>query len=591
MSLVCHIRVSCAQGIAAVKCIRSMKRWEHETFGTEHLLSFVVMATPDDMRANAEFIRLGNQVVPVPGGTNNHNYANVKLIIDIAQRTGVDCVWAGWGHASENPLLPETLASLPLAGKQITWIGPNATAMRALGGMSATRAYRRGVRLLRCLCVFDCFACGAVVLADKISSMLIAQTAAVPCLPWSGSGLVVEPRIPGVTTAGGDLSDEEDNDLAPGAIMDPEVYKRACVRTAEEAYESAVKVGLPVMIKASEGGGGKGIRKVSELSAVAGAFRQVQGEVPGSPIFIMQLAPICRHLEVQLIADEGGNACALFGRDCSVQRRHQKIIEEGPPVAARPEVWRHMELSAIALAKKVGYSGAGTVEYLYTEDHQYYFLELNPRLQVEHPVTELLTGVNLPATQLQIAMGIPLHRMPQIRKLYNLPQYESSPIDFEAQQVTPLPGHVIACRITAEKAEANFQPTSGQVTELNFRSSPNVWGYFSIGTHGAIHEYSDSQFGHVFAWGPTREHARGNMTRALKGLTIRGDISTTVEYLQQLIEFDAFKDNHISTSWLENILAQDRIKVERPPAHTVACLGAVYQVWRPLAAWPFPRSI
>jgi biotin carboxylase len=141
-------------------------------------------------------------------------------------------------------------------------------------------------------------------------------------------------------------------------------------------------ISFPVMLKASEGGGGKGIRKVSDSEQVAAALRQVQGEVPGSPVFVMKLAPICRHLEVQLVADEWGNAMALFGRDCSVQRRHQKIIEEGPVLAAPPHIWRQMERSAVRLAKEVGYVGVGTVEYLYTDDGQYYFLELNPRLQV-----------------------------------------------------------------------------------------------------------------------------------------------------------------------------------------------------------------
>ena len=148
------------------------------------------------------------------------------------------------------------------------------------------------------------------------------------------------------------------------------------------------------MIKASEGGGGKGIRKVmhGENDAVAIAYKQVQNELPGSPIFIMKLAPRSRHLEVQLLADQYGEAIGLSGRDCSVQRRHQKIIEEGPPIAAPPETWELMERAAVRLAKAVNYANAGTVEYLFTEDGKFAFLELNPRLQVEHPVTEMITG-------------------------------------------------------------------------------------------------------------------------------------------------------------------------------------------------------
>ena len=142
-------------------------------------------------------------------------------------------------------------------------------------------------------------------------------------------------------------------------------------------------------------------------------FEQVKAEVPGSPMFMMQLCTQARHLEVQIVGDEYGNAIALNGRDCSTQRRFQKIFEEGPPTIAKPEIFREMEKAAQRLTKNIGYIGAGTVEYLYNAaTDKYFFLELNPRLQVEHPVTEGITGVNLPATQLQVAMGIPLRAHP-----------------------------------------------------------------------------------------------------------------------------------------------------------------------------------
>ena len=135
------------------------------------------------------------------------------------------------------------------------------------------------------------------------------------------------------------------------------------------------------MIKASEGGGGKGIRKVTQMSELANAFKSVQGEVPGSPIFLMRLVPLSHHLEVQVLGDMYGNAISIYGRDCSIQRRHQKIIEEGPTIVADPKIWEEMERGAVRLSKAVKYVGAGTLEYLYT-DSGYYFLELNPRLQV-----------------------------------------------------------------------------------------------------------------------------------------------------------------------------------------------------------------
>ena len=173
--------------------------------------------------------------------------------------------------------------------------------------------------------------------------------------------------------------------------------------TTEGAAEAAEKIGYPVMIKASEGGGGKGIRMVKDLAELKTGFSQVQNEVPGSPIFMMQLCTNARHLEVQIVGDEYGNAIALNGRDCSTQRRFQKIFEEGPPIVAPREVFREMELAAQRLTQSIGYIGAGTVEYLYNAaSNKFFFLELNPRLQVEHPVTEGLTGVNLPSVQLQV---------------------------------------------------------------------------------------------------------------------------------------------------------------------------------------------
>lgn len=213
------------------------------------------------------------------------------------------------------------------------------------------------------------------------------------------------------------------------------------------------------MIKASEGGGGKGIRKVESEENFVTLYNQAANEIPGSPIFIMKLAGDARHLEVQLLADQYGTNISLFGRDCSVQRRHQKIIEEAPVTIAKKETFTEMEKAAVRLGKLVGYVSAGTVEYLYSHaEDKFYFLELNPRLQVEHPTTEMVTGVNLPAAQLQIAMGIPMHRIRDIRTLYGADPHSATEIDFEfstenavVSQRRPSPkGHCTACRITSE---------------------------------------------------------------------------------------------------------------------------------------------
>lgn len=186
------------------------------------------MATPEDLKVNAEYIRMADRYVEVPGGTNNNNYANVDLIVDVAERAGVHAVWAGWGHASENPRLPETLAA-----NKIVFIGPPGSAMRSLG--------------------------------DKISSTIVAQSANVPTMAWSGTGV-------------------SETELSPQGFVTvaDDIYKKACVTTVEEGLERSEHIGYPVMIKASEGGGGKGIRKVESPDAFKNAFNAVAGEIPGA---------------------------------------------------------------------------------------------------------------------------------------------------------------------------------------------------------------------------------------------------------------------------------------------------------------------
>ncbi|KAG6857440.1 Acetyl-CoA carboxylase [Tephrocybe sp. NHM501043] len=224
-------------GIAAVKEIRSIRQWSYETFGHERKVEFTVMATPEDLKVNAEYIRMADRYIEVPGGSNNNNYANVDLIVDVAERAGVHAVWAGWGHASENPRLPESLAA---SKNKIVFIGPPGSAMRSLG--------------------------------DKISSTIVAQSADVPTMAWSGSGIT--------ETA---LSDS-------GYVIVPDkAYADACVTSVEDGLKHATKIGWPVMIKASEGGGGKGIRKVESPDAFKNAYHAVAGEIPGMVYQIARL--------------------------------------------------------------------------------------------------------------------------------------------------------------------------------------------------------------------------------------------------------------------------------------------------------------
>ena len=512
-------------GLAAVKFIRSVRGFSLKNLGDERAISLVAMATPEDMRVGAEHIRMADQIVEVPGGSNNNNYANVRLIVEVAQQQKVDAVWPGWGHASEYPDLP---AALKAAG--IVFLGPPSEPMAALG--------------------------------DKVGSTILAQAAKVPTLGWSGSNIAV--------------SYEECNGVIP-----EDVYRKACISDGDEAAKICDQIGYPIMLKASWGGGGKGIRKVLDGKNVSNIFKQVQAEVPGSPIFAMKLAPRSRHLEVQLLADVHGNVCAVYSRDCSVQRRHQKIVEEGPVTVASQESLREMEIAACNLARSVGYVGAATVEYLYLLDtNEFCFLELNPRLQVEHPVTEWISGVNIPSCQVMIGMGIPLWRIPDIRRLYKKSVKEDTYFDLATEEKGGPSGHVVAVRITSEDAGDGFKPTSGSIDELSFRSTPDVWGYFSVKGGGGVHEYADSQFGHLFAKGETRTEAIKHMLVALADIKIRGEIRTTVDYLIDMLQCPGFVNNEVSTSWLdERIEAQ--VKPDAPVWYLAvigACVCKAHQV-------------
>jgi acetyl-CoA carboxylase/biotin carboxylase 1 len=187
--------------------------------------------------------------------------------------------------------------------------------------------------------------------------------------------------------------------------------------------------------------------------------------------------------------------------------------------------------------------------------------------------------VNLPATQLQVAMGIPLYNIPEVRKLYGRPDvFGTDAIDFLEERYPDIDSHVIAARITAENPDEGFKPTSGSIERIKFQSTPNVWGYFSVGANGGIHEFADSQFGHLFAKGPNREAARKALVLALKEMEVRGDIRNSVEYLVKLLETEAFKANTIDTSWLDGIIKEKAVAVQMP-SHLVVVSAAIFKAF------------
>ncbi|KAL3102143.1 hypothetical protein niasHS_003552 [Heterodera schachtii] len=512
-------------GIAAVKCILSMRKLLMQLFRDDRIIKFICLTTEQEIQSKAEYLKMADYLVFSPAGANSNNYANVDEIVEHASRNNVDAVWAGWGHASENPRLPDELSK-----RNIGFIGPPSNAMYSLG--------------------------------DKIASTIVAQTVQIPTIEWSGSGLVAPEQNADNTTT--ELEIPKD------------LYLKACVTSVKEGLQSMddKNITYPVMIKASEGGGGKGIRKCLSDEEFRLNFRRVQAEVPGSPIFIMKCMVNARHIEVQLIADQYGQVIPIFTRDCSIQRRCQKIIEEAPAGIVPQEIQRQMQMDAVNLAKKVGYVSAGTVEYMYLPSEQkYYFLELNPRLQVEHPCTEMVANINIPAVQLQIAMGIPLHRITEIRLFFGMDRYGTSPLP-EEQCRTDTNISVIAARITSEDPAEGFRPASGAVEVLNFQSNQNVWGYFSVSSTGKVHEFADSQFGHLFAKGMTRYEAISALLCALKELELRATFTSQVNYLVGLLHDKEFECNNFHTGWLDaRIASRVQASVEYPP-HISVAIGA-----------------
>ena len=515
-------------GLGAVKFIRSVRAWASKALGDERAVALVAMASAEDLRVGAEHVRMADQFVEVPAGASNNNCANVRLIVETAEEAGVGAVWPGWGHASEYPELPRALQAAGIA-----FLGPPEGPMAALG--------------------------------DKVGSSILAQAAGVPTLPWSGSHVSIA-----YEECGGEVPEE--------------LYVQACLTSPEECVAACQRIGYPVMLKASWGGGGKGIRRVGSDEEAARGLKQVQAELPGSPIFAMKLAGSARHLEVQLLADQHGQVCAIHSRDCSTQRRHQKIVEEGPVTVAPPETLRKMEEAACELARHVKYVGAATVEWLFSPDSGgFHFLELNPRLQVEHPVTEWISGVNLPSCQLMVGMGIPLDRIPDIRRLFGRDPGGADPIDFTTARPVPPAGHVVAARITSEDATDGFKPTCGSIEEISFQPTPDVWGYFSVKPGGGIHEFADSQFGHIFAKGENRSEAIQNMSVALGDLKIRGEISNIAGYVRELITGDDFRGNRIDTGWLDRRIAA-QVKMGGLPWHIPVLAGAAYRASRRVGA-------
>ncbi len=305
------------------------------------------------------------------------------------------------------------------------------------------------------------------------------------------------------------------------------------VEDLDEAIKIAKDIGYPVMIKATAGGGGKGMRTANNEAELIKNFEMARSEAQaafGNPgVYIEKLIVNPRHIEVQLLGDGKGNVIHLGERDCSIQRRHQKLIEESPSPFVDDELREKLGTAAVAGAKKINYRGAGTIEFLVDKDKNFYFMEMNTRIQVEHPVTEMVTRVDIVKEQLRIASGEGL-------------RFKQEDIKFE--------GHAIEVRINAEDPDNNFAPCPGKIESFHVPGGPGIRVDTHVYAGYVIPPYYDSMIAKLIVWGENRSEALSRMRRALKEFIIDG-VKTTIPFHQKVMEDSRFTSGDFDTSFLE----------------------------------------
>ena len=424
---------------------------------TARRMGIRTVAVYSEADANARHVRLADEAVLLGPAAARESYLVADKIIEACKRTGAQAVHPGYGFLSENEEFAEALAA-----NGITFIGPPASAIRAMGSKSEAKK--------------------------------LMGKAAVP--------------------------------LTPGYHGDDQ--------TPDLLHKEADQIGYPVLIKAAAGGGGKGMRLVEKSAdfpdALASCKREAISSFGDDHVLIEKYITKPRHIEIQVFADTLGNCVYLFERDCSVQRRHQKVLEEAPAPGMLEERRRQMGEAAVAAAKAVGYVGAGTVEFIAMQDGTFYFMEMNTRLQVEHPVTEMITGQDLVAWQLRVAAGQPL------------------PLKQEQLEIR---GHALEARIYAEDANKGFLPATGQLIRLAPPAeSINVRVDTGVEEGDEITPFYDPMIAKLIVWDETRDGALARMRQALADYQVAG-LTTNIDFLSRLVACPAFAGADLDTGLIE----------------------------------------
>jgi acetyl-CoA carboxylase, biotin carboxylase subunit len=404
-------------------------------------------------------VRLADEAYPIGPAASRESYLCIEKMIDVARRSGCDAIHPGYGFLAENAALPRACAE---AG--ITFIGPSAEAMEALGSKTAGRQ--------------------------------LARRSDVPTVPGAN---------------------------------DP-------IENPDDAQALSQNMGYPVLLKAVAGGGGKGMRVVTRDAEFTSAWRDASSEALNAfgdaRLYLEKYLEKPRHIEIQILADSHGRVVSLGERECSVQRRHQKVIEEAPSLVITPELRKKMGDAAVRLARAGGYVNAGTVEFLVDAHLNFYFLEVNTRLQVEHPVTEQVTGLDLVKLQIAIAAG---HRLP-----------------FAWETITPR-GHAMEVRLYAEDPDNNFFPSPGKILSCHAPSGPGIRLDEGVYEGWTVPMDYDPLLSKLIAWGNSREETMARLRRALEEYTVTG-IKTNAGLFRRILAEPDFLRGEIHTKWLDELL-------------------------------------
>jgi acetyl-CoA carboxylase, biotin carboxylase subunit len=433
-------------------------------------------------------VRLADEAYSIGPASARESYLRIDKLMDVARRAGCDAIHPGYGFLAENPALARACVDTGL-----TFIGPSAEAMEALGSKTAGRQ--------------------------------LARRSDVPTVPGTN---------------------------------DP-------IEEPEEAQALAQSMGFPVLLKAVAGGGGKGMRLVTCNADFPSAYRDASSEAMnafGDPRLYLEkylLKP--RHVEIQILADSHGRVVSLGERECSVQRRHQKVIEEAPSPIMTPELRKKMGDAAVRLARAGGYTNAGTVEFLVDAHLNFYFLEVNTRLQVEHPVTEQVTGLDLVKLQIAIAAG---HRLP-----------------FAWETITPR-GNAMEVRLYAEDPDNNFFPSPGKILSLHEPSGPGIRLDEGVYEGWSVPSDYDPLLAKLIAWGNSREESIARLRRALEESVVTG-IKTNIALFRRILADPDFLRAEIHTKWLDELLSRPHTEAATNPpgaADAAAIAAALWQATR-----------